>query len=287
MSLASARRRFIAVRHGWRGAHEVMLFAGAYVVYFGVRALTQGDIPVAVAHARDLFHLERALGIDWETAVHDLALGSPTVRSIANAIYIWGHWPVLIIGGVLLFNLSRRHYYRLRNVCLLSGAIGLAIFALFPVAPPRLSGLGFVDTITQHAPTYRAVFPSTIVNEYAAMPSFHAGWDLMLGIALFGATTHLLARVFAVAMPLAMGFATVATANHFVADVFAGAAIVTAAVLIVRRYEPRPTLPKDGTATAGPRAEVARRPVHRRPPRGQRPGSASPRGAPAGTAHRG
>jgi membrane-associated phospholipid phosphatase len=231
----------ISPSHVVRGAgrRELLVFATAYLVYFGVRAVTEGNAATAVRNALHLRDIERALDVDWEAAVQRIVLGSRTLLDIANAIYMYGHWPVLIIGGALLFHLRRGEYYRLRNVCLLSGAMGLVVFALFPVAPPRLAPIGLIDTITTHAEGYRTVLPPSLVNEYAAMPSFHAGWNLVLGIELFRASRHFAVRAFAVAMPAGMAFSVVATANHFVLDVLAGAAVVIAALTLVRRMERR------------------------------------------------
>ena len=74
--------------------------------------------------------------------------------------------------------------------------------------------------------------PPSLVNEYAAMPSFHAGWNLLLGVVVFGATQHWLLRALAVAGPAAMMVAVVATANHFVIDVVVGVAIAVACLLV-------------------------------------------------------
>jgi membrane-associated phospholipid phosphatase len=222
------------------GRREIVVFALAYLTYFGVRAVTEGDSVPALRNALRVIHLERALDVDWEAAVQGAVLGSRTLLDAANAVYIWGHWPLLIVGGALLFPLRRGQYYRLRNVCLVSGAIGLIVFALFPVAPPRLAPVGLVDTVTAHAPTYRAVLPTALVNEYAAMPSFHAGWNLLLGIELFRASSRLLVRAFAVVMPVTMACAVVATANHFILDVAAGALVVTLSLVIVSRVQRRP-----------------------------------------------
>ena len=76
-----------------------------------------------------------------------------------NAIYIYGHWPVLIAAGFLLYRFRRDQYYTLRNVCLLTGALGLFVFALFPVAPPRLTDLPLLDTVTHGTPGYRQILP--------------------------------------------------------------------------------------------------------------------------------
>ena len=236
---SAAEERLLAVRRSWTGVHEIGLFVLFYVVYFGVRALTEGHRDVAIANAVDLFDVERVLGVDWEAALQGLILERHALVDVANALYIWGHWPLLIGGGVLLFHLSRPHYFDLRNVCVLSGALGLIIFGLFPVAPPRLAALGLQDTVTLHADAYRSVLPASLVNEYAAMPSFHAGWNLLLGIALWRAGRHPAVRAFALLMPAAMAFAVMATGNHFLLDVVAGAAIIVVAVVAVDRLGPR------------------------------------------------
>jgi hypothetical protein len=212
------------------GRRELAVFAAGYLTYFGVRAVTEGRVDVALSNAGALMRLEHNLGIAWESAVQSVVAGSQLLQHTANAVYIYGHWPVLIIAGVLLFHYRREHYYTLRNACLLTGLLGLLVFALFPVAPPRLTDLPLMDTVTQGTPAYRQILPPALVNQYAAMPSFHAGWNLAVGIVVFRAARHWLLRVFAVTMPLAMAFAVVATANHFVIDVVVGVALVLAAL---------------------------------------------------------
>jgi membrane-associated phospholipid phosphatase len=239
-----------ATRHALRGLRrsragwfELGIFALAYAIYFGVRALTEGKVSEAVDNAIELVHVERRLDLDWEDAVQGLVLGEHALVDAVNAMYIWGHWPLLIVGGFLLFHLGQAEYRRLRTVILLSGALGLVIFAVFPVAPPRLAPVGLQDTVTLHSETYRTVLPPSLVNEYAAMPSFHAGWNLLLGIELFRVSRNLLLRAFGLAMPVAMAFAVVATANHFVLDVVGGALVVMTALLLVTWLERRRTRP--------------------------------------------
>jgi hypothetical protein len=267
-------RTFRRSHPGW---FELAVFAAAYLTYFGVRAFTQGNVGRAVDNALDLVHVERELDLDWEDALQGLITGERALVDAVNAMYIWGHWPLLIFGGILLYRLGRREYGRLRNVVLISGGLGLIVFALFPVAPPRLAGVGLQDTITLHAQTYRTVLPSVLVNEYAAMPSFHAGWNLLLGIELFRASRHLLVRGFAVVMPATMAFAVIATANHYVLDVVGGASVVLAALGLVSWLEVR----------SQRRARLDRdvHSVRRGPPRRQRPGHPAARRG-AGTALR-
>jgi membrane-associated phospholipid phosphatase len=103
------------------------------------------------------------------------------------------------------------------------------------------------------------------------MPSFHAGWNLMLGIALFRATTSLAVRAFAVLMPAAMAFATVATANHFVVDVLAGVLIILASFAVVNRLERERPRAVDDTRSLRGRDQASRsRVLRRRTRRGER-----------------
>jgi hypothetical protein len=258
---------------------ELAIFAAAYLVYFGVRALTEGTAPAAMQNAMDIIRFEQRLGIAWERAAQDVVVGSQLLLDAVNAVYMYGHWPVIIVTGVLLFRHQRLEYYRLRNAFLLTGLIGLVVFALFPVAPPRLTDMPLVDTVTQHAEGYRQIVPPELVNQYAAMPSFHAGWNVLVGIAVFRATRNLLLRGFAVAGPLAMVAAVVATANHYVIDVVAGIAIVLAGLAAVQIFHGR-TLDRE-------HEHKRSAPVHRGPSGRQRPRPPARRGGARAAARRG
>jgi hypothetical protein len=216
---------------------EAALVNAAILAYFGIRNLTAGNVDTAFANARRLVRLEESLALSWERGIQTSIDGTWFV-TVANWVYIWGHWPVIVATGVTLFVVRRDRYRLLRNAMFVSGAMGFLFFALFPVAPPRLLDLGLIDTVTQQSHAYRALQPPGLTNQYAAFPSLHAGWNVLLGIVLFGTTTHLAVRVFAVLCPLAMVLAVVATANHFVVDVAGGIAVVLAgfgaAVLIER-----------------------------------------------------
>ena len=261
-----ARPRSLA---GTGGLRELAIFATAYLIYFGVRAVTEGTASRALDHARDLIRIEQGLGIAWERSIQEAIVGSRLLVDAANAVYMYGHWPVIIVAGVLLFRYRRRHYYRLRDAFLISGVVGLVIFATFPVAPPRLTDLPLVDTITRSDEGYRLLVPRSLVNEYAAMPSFHAGWNLLLGIVVFRAVRSPLLRILSVAGPLSMVLAVVATANHFVIDVVAGAAIALVALGVAdaleRRRDRRRLSERHGTDQHA--GAVRHRPSRRQRPR--------------------
>jgi membrane-associated phospholipid phosphatase len=222
---------------------QAAIVAAGITVYFRVRHLTEGSEAAAVAHAHDLVALERAVGLYVEQPLQSFVAPSEDLVTLANWVYIWGHWPVILVTMAWLMWRHQHEFVRLRDAMLISGGVGMLVFALYPVAPPRLAGLGFVDTVTQRSDSYRVLQPPAFTNQYAAMPSLHIGWDLLVGIAIISAASTVLLRAVGVALPVLMGLAVVATANHFVIDVVAGVALVlvsyAAAVLLEGHRERR------------------------------------------------
>jgi membrane-associated phospholipid phosphatase len=229
---------------GWRAVlAQVGLVAGGVLCYFAVRGLTQGSLAAAREHAEELVRFEARLGVGWESALQDWILGHELLIDLANWIYIYGHWPVVAGALVVLFLRHPDRYYLLRNALFAAGAIGLVIFATWPLAPPRLAGvLEVVDTVTERSEGYRALQPPALVNRYAAMPSLHFGFNLLVGVILWR-SRRAWVRTFAVLMPVAMAYAVVATANHWVLDVVAGGAVALAGLgvaLALPRIVPTP-----------------------------------------------
>jgi hypothetical protein len=213
-------------------AIELAIVAIGAAIYVIVRELTEGSPARAIDNARALYGIEQRLGIDQEFTLHSLVLRHVWLRDLVNWVYIWGHWPVIICVASWLYVHRRERYRWLRNGMFASGLIGFAFFFLVPMAPPRLSGLGYTDTITTWSSSYRVLQPPSYANLYAAMPSLHFGWDLLVGVALFLSTSILAVRILALLMPTLMGFSVIATANHWVLDVIVGLLVVTAGVAL-------------------------------------------------------
>ena len=243
-------------------ATDVAVVASGVATYFGVRGLTAGDPETAVAHAHDVMAVQEALGLDVEADVQALLVDVEPLTTLANWVYIWGHWPVIVAVLLWLAVRDRTVFLRLRNAMVASGLMGLCVYTTYPVAPPRLAGMGFVDTITEQSTSYRVLQPPAFVNQYAAMPSLHVGWDLVVGMALVAAAGSLALRTVGRLMPVVMAAATVLTANHYVLDVLVGAAFGLAGWAVALRLErrrqvreaqrARPVLlPEQRTPTAG------------------------------------
>jgi membrane-associated phospholipid phosphatase len=205
---------------------EIVVAGLAALAYFGVRNLTAGSEATAFANARRLMRFEDTTHLDWERWLQARVVASATLSDLGNWVYIWGHWPVIISVGIILFLHRRERYRLLRNAILVSGGVGFLFFALFPVAPPRLVDPTLVDTVTLHSHAYRALQPPGLTDQYAAFPSLHFGWNLLAGVAVWGATRNVAARTLAVLGPAAMAAAVIVTANHYVVDVFAGLVVV-------------------------------------------------------------
>ncbi|GAA2578213.1 phosphatase PAP2 family protein [Dactylosporangium fulvum] len=206
---------------------QVAIVTAAVAAYFLVRGATEAATDRALDNARSIVDFERSVGLFHESWLQRTFAGAPEVATFFNWIYIWGHWPVI---AVTLIWLARSHptiYYRTRNAMLLSGGIGLFVFTLFPLAPPRLAELGMVDTVTETSDAYRVLQPAMFTNQYAAMPSLHVGWDLLIGLAIVVAARRPLLKAVGAALPVLMVAAVVLTANHYIVDAIAGATLTT------------------------------------------------------------
>jgi hypothetical protein len=261
----------------WSLARQVLLVVGAVVSYFGVRGLTEGAVEAANRNAGRVRDLERAVGLAFEETVQDAAAWSGVLVTLGNWVYIWCHWP-LIIGTLGWFAWSRRgDYFELRNAIFISGAIGLVIFALFPVAPPRLFSPEYVDTVTQQSSSYRVLQPPAFTNKYAAVPSFHFGWNLLVGIAWFRAWRDRWWRWVGVVMPAAMAWAVVVTANHWVVVVAAGGAIALVGLAAARWWRTAVVLPGSRRRHGGEGAPPQPPQIEVRVPHGPSVGSSAQR----------
>jgi membrane-associated phospholipid phosphatase len=140
---------------------------------------------------------------------------------------------------------------------------GALTFLLFPAAPPwAASNAGVIRPIalltneraSAHLPGGVEVFYRSLLrNPYAAIPSLHAGYALLVFLfvaaAVRGSRWRWPVTVAAALYPLAMGFAVVYTGNHYVVDLligFAFAAVAYAGVPTLahprRLPSPRPRL---------------------------------------------
>lgn len=205
---------------------EVVLIAAGALLYSLVRGLTDDRVDVAFDNAERVISFERGMGMFIEPDLQAAIVGTPWSVDVANAIYI-AYWPIIIGAAVWLLFAHRAEFPLYRNALLISGALGLALFAAFPLAPPRFLH-GFADTIAAESDGYRSFNASALVNEYAAMPSMHFGWVLLVGIAIITLSSNRLLKTVGVVLPVLMLWSIVVTGNHYILDAVVGGAVVLA-----------------------------------------------------------
>jgi hypothetical protein len=206
---------------------QIALFAAAYYVY----RLTRGfaDDPAAAttafANARDLIDIERTLHVFIEPSVQTFVSGERWLMDVAAWLYINAQTSVTL--GALVWIYLRRNpsFYFVRNMFLVAFGIALVGYTVFPTAPPRfLPEWGFIDSVAQFTGVPQdSVAVDALFNPYAAVPSMHAGFALMIGWPLARLVKPRWLKVFWASYPLIVTFVIVATANHFLADAFLGA----------------------------------------------------------------
>ncbi|MFB7392174.1 phosphatase PAP2 family protein [Streptomyces sp. NPDC056191] len=220
---------------------ESALIAVVYAAYSGGRLLARGGEAQAVEHGLAILRLERLLGIDAEHPLNRLFTDVPALGIPADFAYASLHYLVTPAVLVWLFRRRPAHYRAARTWLMLSTLLGLVGFTLLPTCPPRLldQAYGFTDTMA-HFSAYgwwggEASAPRGLggfTNQYAAMPSLHVGWALWCGVMLWRYGRTPVTRALGVAYPLVTTVVVMGTANHYLLDAVAGAAVMGAGLLL-------------------------------------------------------
>ncbi|KAG2415670.1 hypothetical protein HFD88_006861 [Aspergillus terreus] len=256
---------------------------------FTAVTLQEGTVDVARKHALQLIRIEKAIGIFWEVPIQQFFLRHGTLMTWINWIYSFIHIPGTIAFLVWLYyyTITRnrfdesqpgkprgvmsgspagpRLYQARRRTLAVCNLLAFVVFTLWPCMPPRLlsdksvegpdgelgRSYGFVDTVHGANGAGSVWTENRFCNQYAAMPSLHFGYSLMIGLTImtiplppqhrraitkprwlpccFGRRMPSWRRMICLAVGFAYPFiilvAIVATANHFILDAVAGAVV--------------------------------------------------------------
>jgi hypothetical protein len=242
-TLASARtrERVRVLPKGWPDfLLQLGLFAVADLLYEISRTLAKGDLAVAFVHARDVVSVEKSIGIFTELDVQHWALARPWVLDVANITYFHAHFAVTTCFMFWLY------YYFVRNIVFSAMAVALIGYVLFPTAPPRmLTDLGFIDTLEKTADVnFNTGAVSLLSNPFAAVPSVHTCFSLIIGASCFFLVRRRAVRFIWLLYPCLIVFSIVATGNHFWLDAILGAVLAGVALGVAWMIERfHPTLP--------------------------------------------
>ncbi len=239
------RLRLIEARVLPRGLRDllrqIVLFAGAFLLYDLVRGLVEGGNGYKpFGDAMKIINFERALHIFIEPSVQAWAMSMHWLMDAADWVYLNGHFFVTF--GVLAFIYWRRNdsFYFVRNMFMLAMALALVGYALYPTAPPRLMPeWGFTDSVSQFVTGGTGWVDNgagkAFLNFYAAVPSMHVCFATMVGWSMVHLVRRRWARIAWALYPVFVTFVVVATANHYLTDVFLGVLTAGLAWLLAHR----------------------------------------------------
>lgn len=223
--------------HGWTDlARQLLLFAAAYYAYQIVRGAVDGQVATAAWNATKIINLEHTLNIFVEPSVQAWASSQKWLIDFANWMYINSHFVVTV--GALAYIYLRRNesFYFVRNMFMVAMAIALVGYAAFPTAPPRLMPeWGFTDSVAMFTGVRVENEPvSALLNLYAAVPSMHVCFALMVGWSLARLVGPMPLKVVWFLYPFLVTFVVVATGNHYLLDAVLGAMTAGASALVAR-----------------------------------------------------
>jgi hypothetical protein len=244
-----------------RAVREIALIVVLLAFYKNGRSLTRHHEHTAMSHARTVVGFERRLGVFTEGALQRLTMHSRAVVEFLNRYYASVHFTTtaLFFAWVLIWHPF--HYRRIRTWFAVVTALGLALHIAYPLAPPRmLHNEGFIDTLREFGPRiYNADTSRSVANQFAAMPSLHFGWALMVAVGFIQIVRKRWSYV-ALIHPFLTLMAIVATANHYWLDAAIAALLVVCSAAVLNRFSRRNRArvdEPDDTVTMDPEPHVA------------------------------
>jgi hypothetical protein len=234
MSAAVGRRTSEAPR--FSGKREVAIGLGVYVLYLLASRRKRGEAGrlQAAKNAERVVALERRLGIHVEPRLQELLLPHRRLLGVLNVAYVVSNAALTV--GWLMRLYFRRHpeFHRFRRAAVATTLVCQPIFYFFPCAPPR-SLDHFVDTIADVSGfDLDSGAVAQLYDPLAAMPSIHVAYAVVTAAGIATASESTVLRAVAPAYPPLVAGVVFVTANHYVLDALAGAAVAGVALRLSR-----------------------------------------------------
>lgn len=220
---------------------QLLVVVFAYKLYQSTRGAINDQLGAsqAFANADWIVSTERALHLNMEHGVQSFAMGVPGLMDAASLMYVNAQFSVTF-GAMIYIYIRHNHAFGfVRNMFIGAWVLALVGYVAMPTAPPRLvPGLDIHDAVaalTNVDPSDQTSNVSKLYNPYAAVPSMHVGFALMIGVPLARLSKHRASRLLWAVYPLLVLFVVMATGNHFFLDGVFGALAVGISALLARR----------------------------------------------------
>jgi membrane-associated phospholipid phosphatase len=210
---------------------QLSLAALTYAGYEAVRGLAAVDGARPFANAARIIELERGLHVFAEPWLQSwVTRHARWLLDVADWTYLNAQFVLTAAALVFIYLRRNESFYFVRNMFMVAMVVALAGYAVFPTAPPRLMPQwGFSDSVRQFTGVNSTQgLTRLLLNPYAAVPSMHVCFALMIGLPLSRLVHSRAASVLWRLYPLLIVFVVVVTGNHYFTDVVLGA--LTAAV---------------------------------------------------------
>jgi membrane-associated phospholipid phosphatase len=236
------RRAFDAVTErlpkGWGDlGRQIGLLVLVDLAYETVRGIADGQQAVAFAHGQQVIDFERSTHLFFEPSFQSFFLGADWLIDFANQIYMNSQFAVVLAFFFGVYFFRNDSFYFVRNMFMVSMGLALVGYTLFPTAPPRLfPEYGIADTINDFSNVnHDSALVKVFINPYAAVPSMHCAFALMIGASGAKLARHRFTKAFWLAWPLLVAWVVIVTGNHFWLDVVLGWMVAVVSALVASR----------------------------------------------------
>ena len=213
---------------GWLDAlRQLALFGGAYYLYRIVRGFVDGQAGLAFENAGALVDLERGLNLFFEPGLQQWAKHHADWLVVSsNWMYVNSHFVITTTFLIWLYLVRNHAYYYVRNMFMIAMGLALVGYAVYPTAPPRfLPEWGFSDTVASFVGESADQTANVLYNPFAAVPSMHVAFALMIAIPAIRLVRHTALKVLWSLYPAVVTLVVMVTANHFWMDAALGALV--------------------------------------------------------------
>ena len=241
-----------------RMAGQLAIIVGLEKIYQATRGLIPQQAKVALDNGLAVVGLEKNLNIfdEWkvqaivfrhkEWLIGPFALDQRTIIYVINHFYLYSHFIGTLMFLAWLYMFQHRHFPFVRDVIFITTGLALVIYVVFPMMPPRLMGqrmhlpyhYTFHDTLAPIL-NYKLQASQIGFNPYAAMPSLHFAWALILGVTLVWLGRNVMLRLLGLLYPVMMLATILISGNHLFLDAVGSLIVVVVAVIVALIFHRR------------------------------------------------